>query len=336
MPSEIATEVKAFRTRFCLLLCRMEMDFIKGQLGFAYMLPMHGAHGSGCINEGQGYSTDQGEIFVKSSQDHSDGQEMFAGELAGLQAIIATSTVRCPRPLTVAQHPDTGRAVLVMEFLQMRSLRARSAQLGRQLARLHLHNSTAKDAQSAEASHVGAPEKQMDSAVQQFGFHVPTCCGRIPQANTWHDDWLEFLTRVKLQPQIEMIERDYGDREVMELWSRLLRRLPEFFRNISVEPALLHGDLWSGNAAEVDQEPVVYDPASFYGHAEFDLGIAKWFGGFGADFYRAYHELLPRKAGFETRNKLYQLFHHLNHWNHFGSSYRGGSVSLMRSLVERK
>ncbi|XP_037088260.1 ketosamine-3-kinase-like [Pollicipes pollicipes] len=331
----------------------MEMDFIKGQLGFAYMLPMHGAHGSGCINEGQGYSTDQGEIFVKSSQDHSDGQEMFAGELAGLRAIIATSTVRCPRPLTVAQHPDTGRAVLVMEFLQMRSLRARSAQLGRQLARLHLHNSTAKDAQSTEASHVGAPEKQVHRRTYEW-----------PHRGT--DDWLEFLTRVKLQPQVRKRGLNAAmstppksaasggwrdaprrqldvQRQIMRndglwsLWSRLLRRLPEFFRNISVEPALLHGDLWSGNAAEVTRTPtVVYDPASFYGHAEFDLGIAKWFGGFGADFYRAYHELLPRKAGFETRNKLYQLFHHLNHWNHFGSSYRGGSVSLMRSLVEQK
>ncbi|XP_037081575.1 ketosamine-3-kinase-like [Pollicipes pollicipes] len=133
-----------------------------------------------------------------------------------------------------------------------------------------------------------------------------------------------------------MIERDYGDREVAELWPRLLRCLPEFFRDISVEPALLHGDLWFGNTAEVDHEPVLFDPATFYGHAEFDLGIAKMLGGFGADFYRAYHELLPKEVGFESRNRLYQLFTKLNQWNHFGTEYRGGCLSLMRSLVEHQ
>lgn len=59
---------------------------------------------------------------------------------------------------------------------------------------------------------------------------------------------------------------------------------------------------------------VIFDPASFYGHHEFDLAIAEMFGGFTRDFYNSYHELIPKAPGFEKRQKLYLLFHYLNHW----------------------
>ena len=55
---------------------------------------------------------------------------------------------------------------------------------------------------------------------------------------------------------------------------------------VVVTPALLHGDLWSGNVAQAEGEPVIFDPASFYGHHEYDLAIGRMFGGFGAEFYR--------------------------------------------------
>ena len=59
---------------------------------------------------------------------------------------------------------------------------------------------------------------------------------------------------------------------------------------------------------------VVFDPASFYGHHEFDLAIAGMFGGFSKAFYEAYHKEIPKEKGFNKRHQLYQLFHHLNHW----------------------
>lgn len=101
---------------------------------------------------------------------------------------------------------------------------------------------------------------------------------------------------------------------------------------MDVVPALLHGDLWSGNVAEYSTGPVIFDPASFYGHAEFELGIAGLFGGFGKHFYSAYHEKIPKAPGFEKRHQLYQLFHYLNHWNHFGTGYRGSALRIMKEL----
>lgn len=96
---------------------------------------------------------------------------------------------------------------------------------------------------------------------------------------------------------------------------------------------------------------VAFDPASFYGHHEFDLAIADMFGGFTKEFYDAYHSLIPKEPGFETRHKLYLLFHYLNHWyvapfpfighklflssclrNHFGMGYRSNAISLIKQL----
>lgn len=57
----------------------------------------------------------------------------------------------------------------------------------------------------------------------------------------------------------------------------------------------------------------MFDPASFYGHHELDL-IPGTFGGFTQEFYDAYHKLIPKAPGFDSRRKLYMLFNFINHW----------------------
>jgi protein-ribulosamine 3-kinase len=252
---------------------------------------------------------------------------MFEGEAASLQAILNTNTLRVPKPLKVVSYP-AGGWLMVMEYVNISSLRTQQAALGRQLARLHLHNLSLK----RSGSRVGAEEGA--GYVEQFGFSCDTCCGLLPMPNEWRDNWVAFYCQMRLGKQIEMVERNYGDREATELWSRLQRCIPAMFSEVDVVPSLLHGDLWSGNAGEADQEPVAYDPASFYGHHEFDLAITTMFGGFSREFYSAYHSLIPKTHGFATRSKLYLLFHYLNHWNHFGSGYRSQSINIMKDLVK--
>ena len=162
----------------------------------------------------------------------------------------------------------------------------------------------------------------------RFGFDSETCCGFLPQGNLWREDWVDFYTE-KLEEQIKRQE----DRELKTLWIKLRPRVPKLFSGIEVFPSLLHGDLWGGNVGQVGDDPVMFDPASFYGHHEYDLGIAAMFGGFTSEFYLAYHKYIPKAPGFERRNELYQLFHYLNHWNHFGGGYRSHSLSLMGSLL---
>ncbi|KAF6093796.1 fructosamine 3 kinase [Phyllostomus discolor] len=154
------------------------------------------------------------------------------------------------------------------------------------------------------------------------------------QVNEWQDDWPTFFARHRLQAQLDLIEKDYADREARELWSQLQVKIPDLFCGVEVVPALLHGDLWAGNVAEDDSGPIIYDPASFYGHSEFELAIALMFGGFPRSFFTAYHRKVPKAPGFDRRLLLYQLFNYLNHWNHFGREYRSPSLSTMRKLLK--
>ncbi|CAB4064087.1 FN3KRP [Lepeophtheirus salmonis] len=170
--------------------------------------------------------------------------------------------------------------------------------------------------------------------VSKFGFHCQTCCGILPQKNEWNPDWISFYTS-KLQEQMDRIKVEQDDEEVEELWLKCKDKIPNLFAGITIKPSLIHGDMWSGNVKQLDDgTPVMYDAACFYGHHEYDLGIAGMFGGFSMSFYDSYHEIIPKEPGFEKRHSLYQLFHYLNHWNHFGDGYRHGSISLMEKLYK--
>lgn len=305
---------------------------LKRELGTS-MLKATGHSGGGCISEGQSYDTDTGRVFVKINH-KSEAKLMFDGEMASLEAILKTETVKVPKPIKVIAL-DTGGSVFVMEHLDMKGLSKHSRHLGEQLAYMHLHNKTQLEKQKKEEQTVGKGAGQSDiNAVERFGFSVKTCCGYLPQENEWQDDWVTFYCQQRLQHQLNMVEESYGDREARELWSKLQLKIPQFFTDVEVVPALLHGDLWGGNVAECADGPVIFDPASFYGHSEYELGIAGMFGGFNNSFYSAYHEKIPKAPGFETRNQLYQLFHYLNHWNHFGGGYRGSSIRIMKNLLK--
>ncbi|XP_030063896.1 ketosamine-3-kinase isoform X1 [Microcaecilia unicolor] len=297
------------------------------------VLAATGHSGGGCISQGQSYRTDSDSVFVKRNH-KPEARRMFEGEMASLESVLQTNTVRVPKPIKVIDLPGGGSA-FVMEHMEMKSLNRYSAQLGEKLADLHLHNQRLGEKLKKEGSTVGKGAGQSEPKfIDKFGFSVVTCCGYLPQVNDWQSDWVTFYARQRIQPQMEMIEKGSGDREARELWSQLQLKIPEMFKDMEIVPALLHGDLWGGNVAEDDTNPIIFDPASFYGHSEYELGIAGMFGGFGSTFYSAYHSKIPKAPGFEKRLKLYQLFHYMNHWNHFGSGYRGSSLSIMRNLVK--
>ncbi|TRZ19306.1 hypothetical protein HGM15179_007784 [Zosterops borbonicus] len=292
-----------------------------------------GSSGGGCISQGQTYETDRGRVFVKINH-KPQARTMFEGEMASLEAIQKTGIVRVPQPIKVMDLPGGG-AMFAMEYLKMKHLNKYSSRLGEQIAELHLYNQRLGEKLKAEGSTIGKGAAHSEAQfVDQFGFHTPTCCGYIPQVNEWQSDWPSFFIRHRLQAQLDLIEKDYGDREARELWSQLKPKIPEMFCDVEIVPALLHGDLWAGNVAEDDSGPIIFDPACFYGHSEFELAIAGMFGGFSSSFFSAYHSKIPKAPGFEKRNKLYQLFNYINHWNHFGTGYRGSTLNMMRKLLK--
>jgi fructosamine-3-kinase len=113
------------------------------------------------------------------------------------------------------------------------------------------------------------------------------------------------------------------------------KALDVFYASYRPAPSLLHGDLWSGNAAFLrNGTPVVFDPAVYYGDPEADLAMTELFGGFPESFYEGYREVRAIAAGYRLRRVLYNLYHVLNHLNLFGAGYRGQAERMMERLLE--
>lgn len=84
--------------------------------------------------------------------------------------------------------------------------------------------------------------------------------------------------------------------------------LESLFEGVTVKPAVLHGDLWSGNIGGCQGQPCIYDPATYYGHHEAEWGMS-WCASLGPSFWKGYRELIPEEPGFAQRRILYELYH---------------------------
>ncbi|MCL4155722.1 UNVERIFIED_CONTAM: hypothetical protein GTU68_064265 [Idotea baltica] len=76
-------------------------------------------------------------------------------------------------------------------------------------------------------------------------------------------------------------------------------------------------------------EPVLIDPAVYYGHREAELAFTYLFGGFHPTFYISYQNEFPLEKDFDNRIDLYNLYPLLVHLNLFGTSY----FSQIESIV---
>jgi fructosamine-3-kinase len=113
-------------------------------------------------------------------------------------------------------------------------------------------------------------------------------------------------------------------------------KVRDLLGNRQPQPALVHGDLWSGNAAILESgEPVIFDPATYYGDREVDLAMTELFGGFPTAFYQGYTEVSPLAEGYQQRKILYNLYHILNHFNLFGGSYAAQANQMINQLFNR-
>lgn len=249
---------------------------------------------------------------------------MFEAEAFGLKLIADTQTVRVPRVHFAGnlRADDVCSAAIIMEHVDMNSSLSQTAQrnLGRQLAEMHLYS----------AQRLGESE---------FGLSMDNYCGTTPQINTHRTaNWIEFFRQHRLQYQLDLPSAKRYSRLQSET-SRLLPKIERFFEETSdsIQPALIHGDLWAGNVGSLRSDPsipVLFDPAPYFAHSEMELSIMGIFGGFTDSFYQEYHRLIPQQPGFEKRQRLYQLYHYLNHLNLFGSGYLENCLEIVEYLLE--
>ncbi len=261
--------------------------------------------GGGDISAAWRLSGEERDIFLKTGGVDSAG--MFSAEAEGLQEIAKSRAIRVPEVLAVGQAGDT--AFLALEWLSFdRPGADTERQLGERLAGMHRVTSS------------------------RFGWHRNNTIGLTPQHNPWTEDWATFFQRHRLGYQLELAAQNGFGGELQRKGKRLLDRLPALFDGYEPVPSLLHGDLWGGNWASSNREPVLFDPAVYYGDRETDLAMTKLFGGFGRGFYAAYENAWPLQPGSQERQHLYQLYHVLNHLNLFGGGYLGRALALIKAL----
>jgi fructosamine-3-kinase len=166
----------------------------------------------------------------------------------------------------------------------------------------------------------------------RFGWVQDNTIGSTPQINTPEEDWIVFWREHRLRFQLHLATRHGHGGRLRERGERLLDEFPRLFAEYQPAASLLHGDLWSGNYAYTREgEPVIFDPAVYYGDREADLAMTELFGGFGREFYAAYREAYPLDEGYAVRKTLYNLYHVLNHLNLFG----GGYLSQAQGMIDR-
>lgn len=261
--------------------------------------------GGGDISSAWQVRTDSRGVFLKTGP--ASALPMFQAEASGLAELKKAHAIRVPEVLGCVSSQT--ESVLALEWFDFELADAATSHIfGAQLAAQHRFTA------------------------ERFGWCRDNTIGSTQQRNTWSDDWVEFLADHRLGYQLHLAERNGYTGRLQSEGTRLLREMGGYFDGYWPEASLLHGDLWGGNWAAADGEPVVFDPAVYYGDRESDIAMSRLFGGFDDEFYRAYEEAWPMAPGNEQRIALYQLYHVLNHLNLFGNSYLGRALAIMRSL----
>ena len=276
--------------------------------------------GGGCINPSARLETDGGESFFLKWNPASD-VEMFAAEADGLESLregARETPLRIPR---VLGRGGTGTAEdpgwLLLEYVPPGSPSSDyGIRLGRGLARLH--------AQGREGG--------------GFGWHRNNFIGSLPQENDPLESWPAFWRGRRLEPQIAMArDGGYFRGGQGDALDDLLDRTETILGGVpSHGPALIHGDLWSGNHYPGPEgEPVLIDPAVYRGVGEVDLAMMELFGRFPAGFREAYrNEASLGEAYDRFLRNLYQLYYLLVHVNLFGGGYVASSLAAARQALE--
>ena len=261
----------------------------------------------GDINAAYRLLAENRSFFVKLNA--PEQLTMFEAEAAGLQALAQTRAIRIPEFIVCGKTAD--HAFLVLEYIALNNLNPCSEQLlGQQLAQLHR-------------------QKQA-----YFGWDRDNTIGSTRQINGQYHDWIEFWQEQRLGRQLTLAaDHGYGGRLQM-LGEKLCADLKPWFSGYRPQPALVHGDLWCGNVAADEQgNPVIYDPACYFGDRETDLAMTELFGGFSPAFYQAYQDSYPLDPGYASRKTLYNLYHILNHLNLFGPSYLHQAENMLNKLL---
>ena len=281
--------------------------------------------GGGCIHSAWRLElADGSRLFAKTNG--ASSLPLLEAEAEGLQALAAAAGGEEPLvPKPLAWGLAGPSAVLVLSWLDLEGHRSGASgpqwrRLGAALAGLHRQS-------------LRLPCTAGDRVGTAFGWPHDNVIGAFPQRNGWDGTWGRFFVERRLAPQLEHLARSGTP---LGQAQSLLDRAGQWLADHQPDPCLVHGDLWSGNAAiTTSGQGAIFDPAVYRGDREVDLAMAGLFGGFPEAFFAGYEAAWPMPSGHRFRRDLYNLYHLLNHANLFGGSYLGQCQARIDSLLSR-
>ncbi len=259
----------------------------------------------GDINTAAQVFSSEGVFFVKWNTAEREG--MFETEAQGLDLLRQTDSFEVPGVIGYGQQGD--KAYLILEYIDSgKPIGQYWEKLAQSLAELHSHTQA------------------------KFGLSFNNYIGSLPQDNTLTAKGVEFFFERRLLPLAGMARyKGLISSDMLDRFYRLYQKLPDILPN--ERPALLHGDLWSGNIIVNEfGNPTLIDPAVHYGYREAEIAFTKLFGGFDQRFYDAYHEAFPLEEGFDERVPIYNLYPLLVHVNLFGAGYVSGVEKVLKQF----
>ena len=287
-------------------LSPIEINEICEELGETYPKSIEQVHG-GDIHNAWRIEFSNKKLFLKRNIRNKKFLEFEKYCLQNLRKYINQENLVIPE--VIAYKNIKNIEILLIEWIDMHNFDQKK--LGKGLGELHL--------------------KSAESNPKMFGFPVEGFIGTTDQKKGLEDNWIDCYLNLRIIPQLLSLKSRILDKEII---NKVKEKIKSELLNHKPINALVHGDLWSGNAGmDKNGKGVIFDPASWWADNEVDIAMTKLFGGFRKEFYEEYHRIFPIKNGFEKRIIIYNFYHILNHANMFGGGYLNQVEDYVKAIL---
>ncbi len=287
-------------------LSPIEINEICEELGETYPKSIEQVHG-GDIHNAWRIEFSNKKLFLKRNIRNKKFLEFEKYCLQNLRKYINQENLVIPE--VIAYKNIKNIEILLIEWIDMHNFDQKK--LGKGLGELHL--------------------KSAESNPKIFGFPVEGFIGTTDQKKGLEDNWIDCFLNLRIIPQLLSLKLRILDKEII---NKIIEKIQSELLNHKPINALVHGDLWSGNAGtDKNGKGVIFDPASWWADSEVDIAMTKLFGGFRKEFYEEYHRIFPIKNGFEKRIIIYNFYHILNHANMFGGGYLNQVEDYVKAIL---
>ena len=288
-------------------LSPIEINEICEELGETYPKSIEQVHG-GDIHNAWRIEFSNKKLFLKRNIRNKKFLKFEKYCLQNLRKYINQENLVIPE--VIAYKNIKNIEILLIEWIDMHNFDQKK--LGKGLGELHL--------------------KSAESNPKMFGFPVEGFIGTTDQKKGLEDNWIDCFLNLRIIPQLLSLKSRILDEEII---NKVKEKIQSELLNHKPINALVHGDLWSGNAGiDKNGKGVIFDPASWWADNEVDIAMTKLFGGFRKEFYEEYHRVFPIKNGFEKRIIIYNFYHILNHANMFGGGYLNQVEDYVKAILK--